>query len=79
MNDPRARTVGEIGPWGVGPLPTAIADEQAELVQVLGPIPELSRCWRILTPSGLRHSHRISAFFDFVAEEREALTSMLTG
>jgi DNA-binding transcriptional LysR family regulator len=64
---------------GVGPLPTAIADEQPDLVQVLGPISELSRSWRILTPSDLRHTHRISAFFEFVAEERDALKSILTG
>ena len=64
---------------GVGPLPTAIADEQPELVQVLGSISELSRSWRILTPSDLRHTHRISAFFEFVAEERDALKLILTG
>ena len=64
---------------GLGPLPTAIADEQPELVQVLGPISELSRSWRILTPSDLRHTHRISAFFEFVAEERDALKAILTG
>jgi DNA-binding transcriptional LysR family regulator len=64
---------------GVGPLPTAIADEQPELVQVLGPVSELSRAWRILTPSDLRHTHRISAFFEFVAEERDALKMILTG
>lgn len=64
---------------GVGPLPTAIADEQTDLVQVLGPISELSRSWRILTPSDLRHTHRISAFFEFIAEERDALKSILTG
>ena len=64
---------------GLGPLPTAIADEQAELVQVLGPISDLSRSWRILTPSDLRHTHRISTFFDFITEEREALKRVLTG
>jgi hypothetical protein len=35
----------------VGPLPTAIADDQEDLVRVLGPIPELARSWRLLTPS----------------------------
>ncbi len=64
---------------GVGPLPTAIADEQADLMQVLAPIPDLSRSWRILTPSDLRHTHRISAFFDFIGDEREALKKILAG
>ncbi len=64
---------------GVGPLPTAIADEHGDLVRVLGPVTELSRSWRILTPSDLRHTNRISAFFDFVAAEREALKRILTG
>lgn len=64
---------------GVGPLPTAIADEQPDLVRVLGPIPELSRSWRILTHSDLRHTHRISSLFDFIAEEQDALKSILTG
>lgn len=64
---------------GVGPLPTPVAEEHAELVQVLDPIPELSRSWRILTPADLRQSHRISALFDFIAGEREALKPILTG
>jgi DNA-binding transcriptional LysR family regulator len=64
---------------GIGPLPTAIADGEPGLVRVLGPIPELARSWRILTHPDLRRTPRIAAFFDFVAEEREALKSILTG
>jgi DNA-binding transcriptional LysR family regulator len=64
---------------GIGPLPTAIADSEADLVQVIGPIPELARSWRLLTRSDLRHTPRIAAFFDFVAKEREALKEILTG
>ena len=64
---------------GIGPLPTAIADNETGLVRVLGPIPELSRSWRLLTHPDQRHSPRIAAFFDFIVREREALKSILTG
>lgn len=64
---------------GLGPLPTAIADEQEELVCVLSQIPELARSWRLLTHPDIRRTPRISAFFDFVAEERSALKSIFTG
>ena len=46
---------------GVGPLPTAIADAEQDLVRVLGPIPELTRIWRILTTHDLRRSARVCA------------------
>lgn len=64
---------------GIGPLPTAIADVELDLVRVLGPIPELARSWRLLTHPDLRRTPRIAAFFDFVVEEREELKSILTG
>jgi DNA-binding transcriptional LysR family regulator len=64
---------------GLGPLPTAIADEQEDLVRVLGPIPELARSWRLLTHPDLRHTPRATAFFDFIVEERTALKAIFTG
>ena len=64
---------------GLGPLPTAIADEQEDLVRVLGPIPQLARSWRLLTHPDLRRTPRVTAFFDFVAEERAALKAIFTG
>jgi DNA-binding transcriptional LysR family regulator len=64
---------------GVGPLPTALGDAEADLVRVMGPIPELTRSWRLLTHPDLRRAPRIAAFFDFVVEEREALKAILTG
>jgi DNA-binding transcriptional LysR family regulator len=64
---------------GLGPLPTALGDAEPDLVRVLGPIPELSRSWRLLTHPDLRRAPRISAFFDFIIEERESLKSILTG
>ena len=64
---------------GIGALPTALGDAEPDLVRVLGPIPELARSWRLLVHPDLRRVPRITAFFDFVVEEREALKSILTG
>jgi len=64
---------------GIGPLPTALGDDEPDLVRVLGPIAELSRSWRLLTHPDLRKTPRIAAFFDFIMGEREALKSILTG
>ena len=64
---------------GVGPLPIALGDAEPDLVRVLGPIAELSRSWRLLAHPDLRRTPRISAFFDFILEERESLKSILTG
>ena len=64
---------------GIGPLPVALGDAEADLVRVLGPIPELTRSWRILTQPDLRRVPRIAAFFDFIVHHREALRPILTG
>jgi DNA-binding transcriptional LysR family regulator len=64
---------------GLGPLPTALGDAEEDLVCVLGPIPALTRSWRLLTHADLRRAPRVSAFFDFIIEERESLKSILTG
>lgn len=60
---------------GIAPLPMAIAEE-AGLVRVLGPISELTKVWRLLTHPRLRHTPRISAFFDFIVDERAALRTL---
>jgi DNA-binding transcriptional LysR family regulator len=64
---------------GVAPLPRSLGDAEPDLVRVLGPIPELARIWRILTTPALRHTPRISAFFDFIVEEIETMRPILTG
>jgi DNA-binding transcriptional LysR family regulator len=64
---------------GIGPLPTALGDAETELVRVLGPIPALTRSWRLLTHPDLRRAPRICAFFDFIVAEGEALKRILTG
>jgi DNA-binding transcriptional LysR family regulator len=64
---------------GVGPLPLALGDAEPDLIRVLGPVPELSRIWRLLTTRELRRTPRVSAFFDFIVEEMESLRPILTG
>lgn len=64
---------------GLAPLPTALGDAEPDLVRVLGPVPELARIWRILTTPQLRRTPRVSAFFDFLVSEAEALRPILTG
>jgi DNA-binding transcriptional LysR family regulator len=64
---------------GIAPLPTALGDAEPDLVRVLGPVPELARSWRLLTHPDLRHTRRVSAFFDFITEEINALRPILTG
>jgi DNA-binding transcriptional LysR family regulator len=64
---------------GLGPLPTALGDAEPDLVRVLGPVPELTRSWRLLTHPDIRRVPRIAAFFDYIIEQREALKSILTG
>ncbi|MEZ5650493.1 MAG: LysR family transcriptional regulator [Burkholderiaceae bacterium] len=64
---------------GLAPLPIALGDAEPDLVRVLGPIPELTRIWRILTTPELRRSPRVSAFFDFMVDEIDALRPIITG
>jgi DNA-binding transcriptional LysR family regulator len=64
---------------GIAPLPTALGDAESDLVRVLGPIPALARSWRLLADANARQTARVSAFFDFIAEEREMVRSILTG
>ncbi|MDE2415849.1 MAG: LysR family transcriptional regulator [Comamonadaceae bacterium] len=64
---------------GIAPLPLALGDAEPDLVRVLGPVPELSRIWRLLTTRELRHTPRVAAFFDFVVEEIETLRPIITG
>jgi DNA-binding transcriptional LysR family regulator len=64
---------------GIAALPIALGDAEPDLVRVLGPVAELTRAWRVLCHPDHRYSRRVSAFFAFVNEERDALKSILTG
>ena len=64
---------------GVAPLPMARGVAEPDLIRVLGPVPELTRAWRILTHPDQRHTAHIAAFFDFILGETAALRPILTG
>jgi DNA-binding transcriptional LysR family regulator len=63
----------------IGPLPTALGDADPQLVRVLGPVPALARDWRLLALPEIRQTARVSAFFEFMVAEIEALRPVLTG
>jgi len=62
---------------GVGALPMALGDAEPELVRLLGPVPELTRSWRLLTHPDLRDTPRIAAFFDYALSHMAALKQIL--
>ena len=64
---------------GLATLPTALGDAEADLVQVLGPVAELTRSWRMLTTRQLRRTPCVSAFFEFIVQELSTLRPILTG
>lgn len=64
---------------GVAPLPTALGDADPDLVRLFGPVPELTRIWRILTTPALRRTPRVSAFFEFITSRTHELRPILTG
>jgi DNA-binding transcriptional LysR family regulator len=64
---------------GVAPLPIALGDDEPDLVQVIPPVAELTRIWRLLTTAELRHTPRVAAFFDFIVEEIDTLRPIITG
>jgi DNA-binding transcriptional LysR family regulator len=64
---------------GVTPLPTALGDAEPDLIRVIEPVPELTRIWRMLTTPDLRHTPRVSAFFDFMISEIDSLRPIITG
>jgi len=64
---------------GIAPLPTTLGDAEDALVQVLPPVPELTRAWYLLTPPDLRKIPRIAAFVDCVLDDVPALRTALVG
>ena len=64
---------------GIGPLPTALGDAESELVKLMGPIPELTRSWRMLAHPDLRRTPRVAALFEFIVDESALLKSIFTG
>lgn len=64
---------------GLSVLPIALGGSEPDLVQVLGPVPELTRAWRLLAHRTARKLPRVEAFFEFVGAEIKALKPILTG
>lgn len=64
---------------GLAALPTALGDAEPDLVRLFGPVPELTRIWRILTTRQLRRTPRVASFFEFMVQETETLRPILTG
>jgi DNA-binding transcriptional LysR family regulator len=63
----------------VGALPTALGDAEPDLQRLFGPVPELTRVWRILTTPALRRTPRVAAFFSFIEQEADTLRPILGG
>ena len=64
---------------GVAPLPMALGDKEPNLVRVLGPVPALTRPWRLLAHPDQRQTRQVKAFFDFIKNNKAALKPILTG
>jgi molybdate transport repressor ModE-like protein len=64
---------------GLAGLPTALGDAEPDLQRLFGPVPELTRIWRILTTRELRHTPRVAQFFEFMIQETATLRPILTG
>ena len=57
----------------------SLGDAEPDLVRVIEPVAELRRIWRLLTSPDLRHTPRVSAFFDFIVRKIDTLRPILTG
>jgi DNA-binding transcriptional LysR family regulator len=64
---------------GIAALPIALGDAEPDLVQILPPVPELTRAWRLLCHPDARHIYRVDAFFEFVETQIAELKPVLTG
>jgi DNA-binding transcriptional LysR family regulator len=64
---------------GIAPLPTTLGDAEETLIQVLPPVPELTRSWYLLSHPDLRKTPRIAAFIDYVLDDVPALRAALIG
>ncbi|HET7850684.1 MAG TPA: LysR family transcriptional regulator [Pseudolabrys sp.] len=64
---------------GLGALPVIVGDNDAELVRVLGPLPELTTHFYLLIHEDMKATPRIRAFFDFLVEEIRELRIVVSG
>jgi DNA-binding transcriptional LysR family regulator len=64
---------------GLTILPVQLGDPADELIRVIDPLPELMSQVYLLVHPDLRHTPRVSAFFDFVIAEIEPFRPVLLG
>ena len=64
---------------GLTILPVQLGDPAEELVRVIDPLPELMSKVYLLVHPDLRHTPRVSAFFDFVIAEMGVFRPILLG
>jgi DNA-binding transcriptional LysR family regulator len=64
---------------GLTILPVQLGDPAEELVRVIDPLPELMSKVYLLVHPDLRHTPRVSTFFDFVIAEIGAFRPVLLG
>ena len=64
---------------GLTILPVQLGDPADELIRVIDPLPELMSQVYLLVHPDLRHTPRVSAFFDFVIAEIRAFRPVLLG
>jgi DNA-binding transcriptional LysR family regulator len=63
----------------LAPLPTALGDEENELVRVINNVPELVTHFYLLMHRDMQHTPRVRAFFNFVVTEIKAFRAVLAG
>jgi DNA-binding transcriptional LysR family regulator len=64
---------------GLAALPLAIGGVEGDLVRVLGPIPELTTHFYLVTHRDLRDAPRVKAFSTFIDEHLSAFRAVLAG
>lgn len=64
---------------GLAALPIAVGAVEENLIQVLGPIPELTTHFYLVTHRDLRDAPRVKAFSGFVDENLGAFRALLSG
>ncbi|HEX3974434.1 MAG TPA: LysR family transcriptional regulator [Stellaceae bacterium] len=64
---------------GLAALPVAVGGSETDLVQVLGPVTELTTHFYLVTHRDLRDAPRVKAFSGFIEDNRVALRAVLAG
>jgi DNA-binding transcriptional LysR family regulator len=63
---------------GMAAIPMIVGEEESDLVQLFGPIPNLPSDIYLLMHEDMKRTPRVRAFFDFIIEELATLRPLLT-